>query len=267
MLCKEVNVNTDTKLIISGKEFGSRLLMGTAGFPDHKSLQDAIEVSGTEIVTFSLRRFNKEQSYMAQTLNNIRQKGHQALPNTAGCYTAKEAVLTAKLAREALETNWIKLEVIGDNKTLLPDVLELLKAADLLIHEGFTVLPYCNDDLITCQKLADIGCAAIMPLGSPIGSGMGILNSYNLEMIRERISIPLILDAGIGTASDAVKALELGFDGVLVNSAISKAQHPIKMAEAMKHACQAGRMAFLAGRIPKRRYAVPSSPKEGVINL
>jgi thiazole synthase len=252
--------------IIAGQTFHSRLLVGSARYPDQRTMVESIEASGAEIVTVSIRRITTTQSQMEGILNHCRSNKLHILPNTAGCYTAKEAVLTARLAREALGTDWIKLEVIGDDKTLFPDVMELLKAADELIRDGFVVLPYCNDDLITCQKLADMGCAAIMPLGSPIGSGMGILNPYNLKIIREQISLPLILDAGIGTASDVAKAMELGFDGVLINTAIAQAESPISMAMAMKLACQAGRLAYLSGRIPTKLYAVASSPSEGMIS-
>lgn len=256
----------DTELKIANRSFSSRLLLGTARYPDQNTLVKAIEASGADIVTVSMRRFNVVQSHMAAVLQNNGTKKLHALPNTAGCHTAKEAILTAQLSREALNTSWIKLEVIGDEKTLLPDVIELLKAADTLVRDDFIVLPYCNDDPITCRKLADLGCAAVMPLGSPIGSGMGILNPYNLEMIRQQIHIPLILDAGVGTASDAVKAMEMGFDGVLINSAIALAEDPVAMAAAMKLACQAGRLAYLAGRIPRKLYASASSPIEGAIN-
>jgi thiazole synthase len=187
------------------------------------------------------------------------------LPNTAGCYTAKDALLTAELAREALETNWVKLEVIGDRDTLYPDAEHLLKAAEDLVRSGFIVLPYCTDDPITCRKLADIGCAAVMPLGAPIGSGMGILNPYNIEIIRNSMSTPVIVDAGIGTASDAALAMELGCDGVLLASAVSRAHDPVMMARAMSAAVTAGRLAKRAGRIPRKHYAQASSPEEGVI--
>ncbi len=199
-------------------------------------------------------------------MNMIDRKKYSILPNTAGCFTAKEAVLTAQLAREALETNWVKLEVIGDDETLFPDVTELLKAAEQLLAEGFIVLPYCNDDPITCRKLADMGCAAVMPLGAPIGSGMGIRNPYNIQIIRDLVSIPVIVDAGVGTASDAALAMELGVDGILMNTAIAGAQHPVNMAKAMKLAIEAGRLAYESGRIPKRLYAKASSPVEGIIN-
>lgn len=254
----------DDKFKIAGRTFRSRLLLGSARYPDQQTMLAAIDASGAEIVTVSIRRVNLVNSCMEAALGHFRQKNMLVLPNTAGCYTAKEAILTAQLAREALETNWIKLEVIGNDKTLLPDVVELLKAAEELIHDGFHVMPYCNDDPITCRKLADLGCAAVMPLGSPIGSGMGILNPYNLEIIREEIDIPLILDAGIGTASDAAKAMELGFDGILVNTAVAQAEYPVQMALAMRLACQAGRLAYTSGRIPKKLYADASSPVEGM---
>jgi thiazole synthase len=256
----------DTDFKIANKSFQSRLLMGSARYPNQKILLESIEASEAEIVTVSIRRLSMVQSHFDFFLQKLRSSPRFILPNTAGCYTAKEAVLTAKLAREALEINWIKLEVIGDEKTLFPDVVELLKAADELIKDGFIVLPYCNDDLITCQKLADRGCSAVMPLGSPIGSGMGILNPYNLKIIREYIHIPLILDAGIGTASDVAKAMELGFDGVLINTAIAQAEDPTSMALAMKFACRAGRLAYLSGRIPQSFYAKASSPSEGMVS-
>lgn len=255
----------DSELIIALNNFSSRVLLGSARYPDQQTLYEAIEASGTEIITVSLRRTSLVQSQMQGLLEYIKTHRLHILPNTAGCYTAKEAILTAHLAREALGTAWIKLEIIGDEKTLFPDVVELLKAAEELIKEGFVVLPYCNDDLVSCQKLEALGCAAIMPLGSPIGSGMGILNSYNLRILRENIVIPLILDAGLGTASDAAKAMELGFDGILLNTAIAKAESPPTMAHAMKMACQSGRMAYLAGRIPQKFYAEASSPQEGLI--
>lgn len=256
----------DTELTIANQSFHSRLMIGTARYPDQKTLIAAIEASKAEIVTVCMRRVGVMQSHMEEILCYAEKNNIRILPNTAGCFTAKEAVLTACLAREALETDWIKLEVIGDERTLLPDVVELLKAAEKLVSAGFIVLPYCTDDLTICHKLADIGCAAVMPLGSPIGSGMGILNPYNLALIREKLTIPLILDAGIGTASDAVKAMEIGFDGVLINTAIAQAESPVMMAQAMRHACQAGRLAFLSGRIPRQFYACPSSPMEGAIH-
>ena len=254
-------------LKIGDKVFESRLFLGSARFPDPKTLQISLEESGTEIVTLAIRRLDIKSSHTDGILRYLDTDRYHLLPNTAGCYTAKDAVLTAQLAREALETNWVKLEVIGDEKTLLPDVVELLKAATELVREGFTVLPYCTDDLISCRKLADIGCAAVMPLASPIGSGMGIQNPYNIQMIREQIDIPLIIDAGIGTASDATIAMELGADAVLVNTAISQAQNPIAMARAMKLSCEGGRLAYLSGRIPRKLYAEASSPLGGLVGL
>lgn len=252
--------------MIAGKAFRSRLLVGTARYPNPQTMLAAIEASGAEVVTVAVRRINVHDTSRDRILHYLEEKNLFFLPNTAGCYTAKDAVLTAKLAREALNTNWIKLEVIGDDETLFPDTVELLKAAEQLLNDGFVVLAYTNDDPITCKKLYNLGCHAIMPLASPIGSGMGIRNPYNLQIIRELLpDVPLIIDAGIGTASDAAIAMELGYDGVLLNTAISQAQHPVQMAEAMKLAVQAGRLAFEAGRIPRKLYATASSPLEGVI--
>lgn len=254
-------------LKIADKVFESRLLLGSARYPDPQTLQEALEASGTELVTLAIRRLDLKSSHSEGILRYLDTDRYHLLPNTAGCYTAKDAVLTAQLAREALETNWVKLEVIGDDKTLLPDVVELLKAASELVREGFTVLPYCTDDLISCRKLADIGCAAVMPLASPIGSGMGIRNPYNIQMIREHVDIPLVIDAGIGTASDAAIAMELGADAVLVNTAISQSQHPVAMARAMKLTCEGGRLAYLSGRIPRKLYAESSSPLDGLVGM
>ena len=251
-------------LVIAGREFKSRLIVGTSRYPDPNVMLDALAASGTELVTVSVRRVNLTDGSRESFLAMLRGK-YSILPNTAGCYTAKEAVLTAQLAREALDTNWVKLEVIGDQETLFPDVPELLKAAEQLLADGFVVLPYCNDDPITCRKLADMGCAAVMPLGAPIGSGMGIRNPYNLRIIREQCRVPLIIDAGVGTASDAAVAMELGIDGVLLNTAIAQAKHPVQMATAMRLAAEAGRLAYTAGRIPKRLYAAASSPEEDMI--
>lgn len=255
-----------SELVIASKTFRSRLLVGTARYPNPQTMLAAIEASGAEVVTVAVRRINVRDTNRDRILHYLEEKNLFLLPNTAGCYTAKDAVLTAKLAREALNTNWIKLEVIGDDETLFPDTVELLKAAEQLLNDGFVVLAYTNDDPITCKKLYNLGCHAIMPLASPIGSGMGIRNPYNLQIIRELLpDVPLIIDAGIGTASDAAIAMELGYDGVLLNTAISQAQHPVQMAEAMKLAVQAGRLAFEAGRIPRKLYATASSPLEGVI--
>ncbi|HKW12942.1 MAG TPA: thiazole synthase [Candidatus Krumholzibacteria bacterium] len=255
---------TQDSLVIAGREFKSRLIVGTSRYPDPNVMLEALAASGTELVTVAVRRVSLADGSKESLISMLRGR-FSILPNTAGCYTAKEAVLTAQLAREALDTNWVKLEVIGDQETLFPDVSELLKAAEVLLADGFVVLPYCNDDPITCRKLADMGCAAVMPLGAPIGSGMGIRNPYNLRIIREQCHVPLIIDAGVGTASDVAVAMELGIDGVLLNTAIAQAKHPVQMATAMRLASEAGRLAFKAGRIPKRLYAAASSPEEGLI--
>lgn len=242
----------------------SRLLLGTSGFPNPLTMMEAFTASATEIVTVAIRRVNLKDRSEESLLQMLANSPVRILPNTAGCYTAREAVLVAELAREALETDLIKLEVIGDDETLMPDCEQLLKAARELIDSGFVVLAYSNDDPITCKKLAAMGCAAVMPLASPIGSGMGLVNPYNLELIRDQISeCALVVDAGIGTASDATRAMELGYDAVLVNSAISGAKHPMKMAAAMRNAVQAGRFAYVAGRIPRKFYANASSSMSG----
>lgn len=252
------------ELRIGSLTLSSRLLLGTSGYPSMQVLLDAIAASGTELITVAIRRMNLEDEQEEGFLSTIRSLPVALLPNTAGCYTAKEAVLVAELAREALETDLIKLEVIGDDETLMPDAEQLVKAASELVMSGFTVMAYANDDPITCRKLADIGCAAVMPLASPIGSGMGIVNPYNLQLIRELLpDLPLLVDAGIGTASDASLAMELGYDGILLNTAVSKAEHPVAMARAMRHAVLGGRLAHEAGRIPRRFYAQASSPMHG----
>ena len=248
-------------LTIAGTELGSRLLLGTGGFRSLDALAAAIEASGAELVTVALRRI--EPGQRGSIVDVLDAAGVRLLPNTAGCFTARDAVLTAKLAREAFETDWVKLEVIGDERTLLPDAPALLEAAEELVDEGFTVLPYTNDDPILARRLEDVGCAAVMPLGSPIGSGMGLLNTYNLRLIRERVQVPVILDAGVGTASDAALAMELGYDGVLCASAISRADDPTAMARAIRLGTEGGRLAFRAGRIPRRLYAQASTPEEG----
>jgi thiazole synthase len=250
---------------LAGREYSSRMLLGTSRYPNPQIMLEALEASGAELITVSIRRLNLADRSAGSLLNYIDRSRYDLLPNTAGCYTARDAVLTAELAREALETDLIKVEVIGDEDTLFPDVEHLLKACNELVKNGFQVLPYTNDDPVTCQKLQDMGCAAVMPLASPIGSGMGIRNPYNLQIIREKISIPVIVDAGIGTASDAARAMELGADGVLLNSAVSGAHHPVTMALAMRRGIEAGRLAFLAGRIPTKLYATASSPTEGLI--
>jgi len=253
-------------LTIAGRTFGSRLLLGTGGFPSHELLSEAIAASGSELVTVALRRLDPAGRLAGRgsLVEVLSEAGVELLPNTAGCYTARDAVLTARLAREAFDTEWIKLEVIGDEDTLLPDAPELLRAAEQLIDEGFVVLPYTTDDPVLARRLVDIGCAAVMPLGSPIGSGMGIRNPYNISLIREAVDVPVVLDAGIGTASDAALAMELGCDAVMVASAISRAQDPVAMAGAMRSAVQAGLLARSAGRIPRRLYATPSTPDRGL---
>jgi thiazole synthase len=249
-------------LTIAGRTLRSRLLLGTGGFPSLELLADAIAASGSELVTVALRRI--DPGARGSLVDVLAAAGVELLPNTAGCYTARDAVLTARLAREAFETNWVKLEVIGDEDTLLPDAPELLKAAEELVAEGFVVLPYTSDDPVLARRLQDVGCAAVMPLGSPIGSGMGIRNPYNITLIREAVDVPVVLDAGVGTASDAALAMELGCDAVMAASAISRAQDPVRMARAMRAAVQAGRLARGAGRIPRRRYARASTPDEGL---
>jgi thiazole synthase len=253
------------ELKIGGRTLRSRLLLGTGGFPSLAVMAEAIAASGSELVTVALRRVDPASR---GSLIDVLERAHvELLPNTAGCYTARDAVLTAKLAREAFSTDWIKLEVIGDEDTLMPDAPELLLAAEQLVDEGFTVLPYTTDDPVLARRLADIGCAAVMPLGSPIGSGMGIRNPYNIALIREAVDLPVVLDAGIGTASDAALAMELGCDAVMAASAISRAQDPVRMAGAMRAAVEAGRLAHGAGRIPRRTYATASSPDQGLPDL
>ncbi len=249
-------------LVIGGREFSSRLLLGTGGFRSLETMTAAIEESGSQMVTLALRRV--DPGSRGSIVDALDAAGVQLLPNTAGCYTARDAVLTAKLAREAFHTDWIKLEVIGDDRLLLPDAPALLEAAEELVDDGFKVLPYTNDDPITARRLEDVGCVAVMPLGSPIGSGMGLLNTYNLRIIRERAGIPVVLDAGVGTASDAALAMELGCDAVLCASAISRSEHPVLMAGAIAQGVQAGRLAYRAGRIPRRLYAEASTPTDGV---
>ncbi len=255
----------DDPLVIGGRSMHSRLLLGTGGFPNLATLAAAIEASATELVTIALRRIDPTQR--GSLVDVIEAAGVDLLPNTAGCHTARDAVLTARLAREAFATDWVKLEVIGDEDTLMPDALELLRAAEELVDDGFVVLPYTTDDPVLARRLCDVGCAAIMPLGSPIGSGMGIRNPYNLSLIRETVDVPVILDAGVGTASDAALAMELGCDAVMCASAISRAQDPVRMAHAIRGAVDAGRWAHGAGRIPRRRYAEASSPREGLADL
>lgn len=248
----------DDPFVIAGTAFGSRLITGTGGAPSLEVLEDALVTSGTELTTVAMRRVSpgtQGSVWDVLSRNKIR-----PLPNTAGCFTAADAVRTARLGREALDTDWVKLEVVADEHTLLPDPVELLDAAERLVDDGFTVLPYTNDDPVLAQRLEQIGCAAVMPLAAPIGSGLGIRNPHNLELIVERAGVPVIVDAGIGTASDAALAMELGCDAVLLATAVTRAQDPVLMAAAMRDAVRAGRAARLAGRIPVRRYARASSP-------
>src|SRR5665213_1071026 len=252
-------------LVIAGRTMRSRLLLGTGGFPSLDLLAEAIAASGSELVTVALRRV--DPGARGSLIDVLSDAGVELLPNTAGCYTARDAVTTARLAREAFDTDWIKLEVIGDEDTLLPDAPELLRAAEELVDDGFVVLPYTTDDPVLARRLVDVGCAAVMPLGSPIGSGMGIRNPYNLSLIREAVEVPVVLDAGIGTASDAALAMELGCDAVMAASAIARAQDPVRMAHAMRHAVEAGRLARTAGRIPRRLYATASTPDAGLADF
>ena len=251
--------------VLAGQELTSRLLLGTGGVPSLDVLARALEASGTQIVTVALRRVDPSSS--GSLLDVVERAGVRLLPNTAGCRTAREAVVTAQLAREAFETDWVKLEVIGDEDTLLPDPFELLDAAEQLVLDGFSVLAYTSDDPIVARRLADAGCAAVMPLGSPIGSGLGIRNPHNISLIREQVQVPLVLDAGIGTASDAALAMELGCDAVLLASAVTRARDPERMALAMRHAVEAGRLARRAGRIPRRWHAQASTAVHGLPEL
>jgi thiazole synthase len=254
----------DTSLVIAGRAFTSRLIIGSGKYSSHAVMAQAHSASGADMVTVAVRRVNISDRSSESLLDFI-DPGIFILPNTAGCYTADEAIRTARLGREAGLSNWVKLEVIGDERTLFPDNEALIEATRVLVREGFVVLPYTNDDLIACRKLEDAGAAAVMPLAAPIGSGLGIQNVNNLRIIREFARVPLIIDAGVGTASDAALAMEIGADGVLMNTAIAGAQDPIAMAEAMKHAVIAGRLAYLSGRIPRKSYATASSPIEGMV--
>ena len=257
---------TDRNLKIAEREFGSRLIVGTGKYRSFPEMARCLEASGADMVTVAVRRVNLTDRSKESLLDYIDPKRFFILPNTAGCYTADDAVRAALLAREVGLANWIKLEVIGDEQTLFPDNFQLVEATKALVKEGFVVLPYTNDDLISCLRLIDAGAAAVMPLGAPIGSGMGIQNISNIRILRERITaVPLIVDAGVGTASDAAIAMELGSDGVLMNTAIAAAQEPEAMAQAMRHAVEAGRLAYLSGRMPKKLYATASSPLEGVV--
>lgn len=252
-------------LTIADRTFESRLIVGTGKYADFETMRACHQAAGTQLVTMAIRRVDLSAVEGAGILDFVDQDQIALLPNTAGCYTAEDAVMTAHLARELLGTSWLKLEVIGDERTLFPDIEGTLEAARELVKEGFVVLPYTLDDPITCQRLADIGCAAVMPLAAPIGSGLGIRNPTNLAIIRELVDIPIIVDAGIGTPSDAAIAMELGMDAVLLNTAIAGARDPVKMATAFRHAVLAGRGAFEAGRIPKKLYATASSPLDGLV--
>ncbi|HEY9439466.1 MAG TPA: thiazole synthase [Streptomyces sp.] len=252
---------SDDLFTLGSVPFSSRLIMGTGGAPSLDVMERALIASGTELTTVAMRRL--DPTVRGSVLSVLERLSIRVLPNTAGCFTAGEAVLTARLAREALGTDWVKLEVIADERTLLPDAIELLDAAETLVDDGFTVLPYTNDDPVLARKLEDVGCAAIMPLGSPIGSGLGIRNPHNFQLIAEQAGVPVILDAGAGTASDVALAMELGCSAVMLASAVTRAQEPELMATAMRYAVEAGRLAYRAGRIPRRHFADASSPREG----
>jgi thiazole synthase len=255
----------DSLLTIAGRTFRSRLIVGTGKYPSHEIMRQAHEASGADMVTVAVRRVNLSDRTQESLLDYIDTSRIFLLPNTAGCYTVDDAVRTARLGREAGLSNWVKLEVIGDERTLFPDNEALIAATRILVKEGFVVLPYTNDDPIACRKLEEAGAAAVMPLGAPIGSGLGIQNPNNIRIIKEFSKVPVIVDAGVGTASDAAFAMELGADAVLMNTAIAGAEHPAAMAQAMNHAVRAGRLACLSGRIPRKMYATASSPTEGLV--
>lgn len=257
--------SSDDSLVIADQEFGSRLIVGTGGHTNLEKMKQALERSETEMVTVGLRRVNVDSDQRAGLMDIIRELDLKVLPNTAGCYTADDAVKTAQMGREALDTNWVKLEVIGDDQTLYPETEELLKAARELVEQNFVVLPYTTDDPVTAKKLVSIGCPVVMPLASPIGSGRGIANPENLKIIRDEVDVPVIVDAGIGSASDAAEAMELGADAILTSSAIAHAEDPPQMAEALKHAVQAGRQCYKAGQIPDKLYANESTTMDGRI--
>src|SRR5579884_1824613 len=257
----------DDVLKIGKYEFGSRLIVGTGKYPSLEVMQQAHEASGTHLVTVAIRRINLDERSGKTLLDYIDRSKYTILPNTAGCYNAKEAVLTAQLARELLETDLVKLEVIGDPQTLYPDTRETIAAAAQLVKDGFTVLPYVMDDPVACKQLEEQGCAAVMPLAAPIGSGLGVCNPYSIRIIKERAGVPVIVDAGVGTASDAAFAMELGVDAVLMNTGIAAAKDPVRMARAMRYAVEAGRLAYLSGRMQKRLYANASSPMQDLITV
>jgi thiazole synthase len=252
-------------LRIADFELSSRLILGTGKYRDFEQMRACHLAAGTAMVTVAIRRVDIDAPSGSSILDFIDRERIRILPNTAGCYTPEDAISTARLARELLETPLVKLEVIGDPRTLFPDVEGTLEAARVLVREGFVVLPYCSDDPIVCKRLEEIGCPAVMPLAAPIGSGLGIRNPYNLMIIREMVQVPIIVDAGVGTASDAALAMELGVDGLLMNTAVAEARDPVRMAEAMRHGVLAGRQAFEAGRMPRRLYASASSPLDGVV--
>jgi thiazole synthase len=258
-------MNSDTPFVIAGRTFTSRLIIGTGKYSSHAVMARAHEASGADMVTVAVRRVNISDRSRESLLDYIDTSRMFILPNTAGCYTAEEAIRTARLGREAGLSNWVKLEVIGDERTLFPDNEALIEATRVLVKDGFVVLPYTNDDPVACRKLEEAGASAVMPLGAPIGSGLGIQNPNNIRIIREFARVPVIVDAGVGTASDAAIAMELGADGVLMNTAIAGAEDPVAMATAMRHAVLAGRLAHLAGRIPRKMYATASSPVEGMV--
>src|SRR5436189_4359132 len=261
----EVEVVGDTALTIGGRTFQSRLMVGTGKYGDLETMSRAIEASGAEVVTVAVRRVNLDRSKETSVLHYLDPKRFFLLANTAGCYNATDAIRYARLARAAGFNEWVKLEVIGDQQTLLPDTIGLLEATKTLVGEGFKVLAYTNEDLVTALKLEDAGAVAVMPLASPIGSGLGMLNPYAIRTIKQRLSVPVIVDAGVGTASDACIVMEQGVDGILMNTGIAAAQDPVRMAAAMKAAVEAGRNAYLAGRMPRREVAVPSSPSTGML--
>jgi thiazole synthase len=256
----------DSSLVIAGRALRSRLMVGTGKYRTNEEMVRAIEASGAEVVTVAVRRVNLDRTVEEGVLHHLPSDRYLLLPNTAGCYTAEDAVRYARLARAAGFTDWVKLEVIGDEETLLPDVAATIEAARELVADGFKVLAYTNEDLISALRLEDAGCAAVMPLASPIGSGLGLMNPYSVRVIKSRLQVPVIVDAGVGTASDAAMTMEQGVDGILMNTAIAEAEDPVRMARAMGLATEAGRLAFLAGRMPRRERAVPSSPAGGMLS-
>jgi len=261
-----VTAPADSPLVIGGREFASRLMVGTGKYEDNETMVRAIEASGAEVITVAVRRVDLDRTKEEGILFHLDPEKYFLLANTAGCYNAEDAIRYARLAREAGFNEFIKLEVIGDQETLLPDVEGLLEATRTLVREGFKVMAYTNEDLITALKLEDAGCEAVMPLASPIGSGLGLINPYTVRTIKRRLTRPVIVDAGVGTASDACITMEQGVDGILMNTAIAAAEHPVAMGSAMRHAVEAGRLAYLAGRMPKREIAVPSSPTAGMLD-